>query len=131
MKKNTGKSRYIIYLIALSFGLAGVLESLFWNPDDQIVIAFLHGFFIGISLFIWCDMHAEENKISVPTYSRVLCFLLAPVGVPYYFLRGFGLKQGGLKTLIAVALSIVMLGFYFLTFSLTIRVTEGYWPPIF
>lgn len=64
----------------------------------------------AILLFKWCKAHAHASGITEPSGSAALCGLLAPVGVPLYFFRGFGFKKG-------MAGSAKAIGFYIL-FSL-------------
>ena len=54
---------------------------------------------IGFLVFAWCIEHAKYYDIELPKGSALFAGLLAPIGVPVYFFRGFGFKQGFIKTI--------------------------------
>ena len=90
-------SRRIIILIWLSFFVFGSLEALL--PAKANGLSFIHGFMLIVGAVFWCAYHAEEHQIRIPRGSILLSVLLPIVGIPYYLLRGYGFKTGGLKLL--------------------------------
>lgn len=90
-------SRKIIILIWLSFFVFGSLEATLNAQANGLSL--IHGFMLIVGAVFWCAYHAEENEIKIPRGSILLNVLLPIVGIPYYLLRGYGFKNGGLKLL--------------------------------
>ena len=61
-------------------------------------IAFVPAILLSFLVFAWCIEHAKHYKIELPRSSAFLAGLIAPIGVPIYFFRGFGFKNGLFKT---------------------------------
>ena len=64
--------------------------------------------FIGFLVFAWCIEHAKYYEIELPKGSALLAGLLAPIGVPVYFFRGFGFKEGLLKTIKSIGFLVII-----------------------
>jgi TPR repeat protein len=64
--------------------------------------------FIGFLVFAWCIEHAKYYEIELPKGSALLAGLLAPIGVPVYLFRGFGLKEGFFKTAKSVGFLVII-----------------------
>lgn len=93
----------ILVLLLVSFVVAGIVENLSINGHRPAYeLAVVHAIAIAILLFAWCKAHARFNNIAEPGLSAILTGLIAPIGVPLYFYRGFGFKQGSIKTLKAI-----------------------------
>lgn len=88
-------SRRIALLVWFSFFAFGIFEAVL--PAHANAASLLHGLILIVGAVFWCSYHAEENDISLPKGSRVLCVFLPALGLPYYFLREFGFKNSGLK----------------------------------
>ena len=109
-------SRRIIILIWLSFFVFGILEAIL--PAKANGLSFIHGFMLIVGAVFWCAYHAEENEIKIPRGSILLSVLLPIVGIPYYLLRGYGFKSGGLKLLRFFGFTIITILLYFIPLDL-------------
>ena len=81
--------------LALLFGLfvlLGVGDALYPKQleDLQLVSTVL----IAVLLFSWVKAHAQEHQIKEPPGAAMLAGVVAPIGIPYYFFRGFGFRRG-------------------------------------
>lgn len=87
----------------LSFVLAGIVEGAApVGAEWPLAFEFTHSLLIAILLFVWCGEHASENNISPPGGSKILAAFFPPLGIPYYTLAGFGIKEGGLMLIKAI-----------------------------
>jgi hypothetical protein len=66
----------------------------------------VQGLVTGFLLFVWCKVHARAHAIEPPTGAALLVGFVAPIGVPYYALRGYGFRAG--LRLIAKALGMLV-----------------------
>jgi hypothetical protein len=55
-----------------------------------------------IFLYLWCKTDTKDRHIDLPFLPSVLVPLLFPIGVPYYFVRTYGLRRGLLHIGLAV-----------------------------
>ena len=108
--KTVQASHKIVFLMFLSFGIAGIIEGAF--PRAQDVIFLIHVLILAILLVVWCGVHADENEISPPNGAQLLCGLIGLIGVPYYLLRAFGFKTGGYKFLLGLLTMTMNYSFY-------------------
>lgn len=88
-------SRRIALMIWFSFFVFGVFEGML--PTHADASSLIHGLILIVGAVFWCSYHAAENELSLPKGSIIFCILLPIFGIPYYLLRGYGLKNGGLK----------------------------------
>ena len=88
-------SRRIAFLIWFSFFVFGVFEGML--PTRANASSLIHGLILIVGAVFWCSYHATENDLKPPKGSIILCILLPILGIPYYFLSGYGFKTGGLK----------------------------------
>ena len=109
-------SRRIIILIWLSFFVFGVLEAIL--PAQANGLSLIHGFMLIVGAVFWCAYHAEENELKIPRGSILLSVLLPIIGIPYYLLRGYGVKGGGLKLLRFFGFMIIAMLLYFIPLEL-------------
>lgn len=109
-------SRRIIILIWLSFFVFGILEAIL--PTRANALSFIHAFILIVGAVFWCAYHAEENEIKIPRGSILLNVLIPIIGVPYYLLRGYGFKGGGLKLLRFFGFMIISVSLYFIPVEL-------------
>lgn len=112
-------SQKIVFLIVLSFGIAGLVDGAYPKVEDASYL--LHALFLSIALFVWCGLHAEESEIKPPRGSKILCGLLGILGAPLYLFRAFGFKAGGFKTLLGLLAIIVALLLYEAAFRLSLH----------
>lgn len=109
------KSRKIILGLLLTFIAGGVLEALFSKESNALGL--FHGFVILGFLFWWVGEHARENFIAVPKGSKILTLLLPPLGLPYYFYKGYGFKKGSILVCCALLLLVLAVGMYILGYG--------------
>jgi len=87
--------RSLLALIAVTWGVAGLLGPHLAHagelPNEVWVVQSL---VTGFLLFVWCKAHARAHAIELPTGAALLVGFVAPIGVPYYALRGYGLGAG-------------------------------------
>ena len=110
-------SRKIIIGLLLTFIASGSLDAFF--PKDSAELGLLHGFIILGLIFWWLDLHAMENGVAIPKGSKILTLFFPPLGLPYYFYKGYGFKRGAYLILIALLLSVVAVCMYVLGFGAT------------
>lgn len=106
-------TKYLIWL-AISFLVAGVVEGYLTNAGGTFgPVYLLHAVVISVLTFAWNRNHAIENNVASALRYPAFAALLPPLGIPLYFFRFFGLKQGVLKVLKA-AIFFVFLGIIYL-----------------
>ncbi|QFT55386.1 hypothetical protein [Microbulbifer sp. THAF38] len=108
-------SRKIIFGLLLTFIAFGVLEAFF--PGESNGLGLFHGLVILSFLFWWIGVHASENGIIAPKGSKILTLLVPPLGLPYYFYKGYGFKKGSILVAVALLLFVLALGMYILGFG--------------
>jgi apolipoprotein N-acyltransferase len=77
--------------IAALFAASGAVAPQLRDASDERGLGFIFSLPCSIFLFVWCKAHAGARGIDPPTASTPLVALLAPIGVPYYFLRSMPL----------------------------------------
>lgn len=86
--------RYVLAIL-IAYGLAGV--ALPWSPDDAHglgPVALVLGAVLSFLCFAWCKAHAQAFGMRPPYAAAFLMGAAAPIGLPYYSFRAFGLMQG-------------------------------------
>lgn len=83
----------MMFLFAFSGFCRGISGAILENGIDNdaadiILLPFT------ILLFLWCKEHALLNNIANKSNYRLFVALIAPIGIPYYYLNGFGFKKG-------------------------------------
>jgi apolipoprotein N-acyltransferase len=82
------RTRILLAAIAGSFVLAGAVEPHLPDaPQYPNALTVVHGLVTAILLFAWCKEDAKSRGITPPAASAALVALVAPIGVPYYFIR--------------------------------------------
>jgi hypothetical protein len=106
-------SNKILLAFFFSFAFAGAAEGLApVNAEWLFAFSIFHMFLISIMLFSWCGAHAKENQIIPPSGAKLLVAFIAPIGVPYYFLGRYGMKQGLFKTVKSILFYALCIGIY-------------------
>jgi len=103
------KPNQYLPLLAVSSALGGLLET----PDELpggIELALILA--DALLLYGWCKAHAKAHHVAEPSYAAVFCALAAPIGVPLYFIRAFGPREGTVRTLRAAGFFVVLIGAY-------------------
>ena len=113
----------LVVAMAVTWLVAGAVEPHLpnagqpFNPvgtAQSLVLAFL--------FFAWCKAHAAKHHIAPPAAAALLVGIIPPVGIPYYFFRGFGWREGIRGSLIATSCLIGFIVLYFMSFMLSARV---------
>lgn len=76
----------------------------------------------GVLSFAWCKAHARARGIQPPMAAPLLTGLCPPLGMPYYSLRAFGLGRGTLLVVIGIALLLVFMVLYGVSYFLSASV---------
>jgi hypothetical protein len=105
----------LLVAIAIVWGITGLVEPHLPNAGEPFSpIGMVQGFVTALLLFGWCKAHAEAHAIKPPLGAPLLVGLLAPIGIPYYAFRGYGLRGGarliGLAVVALVAFAAIYLG---------------------
>ncbi len=122
-------SHKILLFLTLSFLVAGVADIIYYDNQDATFV--VHAIVLTIGLFFWCGVHAFEHDLIPPSGSKIMIILAAFIGVPYYLIRGFGFKTGGVKYLKGIAWYLGSYLVYFAAFQVTGRLFDGVWPELF
>lgn len=104
------KSSIILILIVVVFFVSAIVETRI--PRLFYESYFVSGLVVAFLTFWWVREHASESNVVAPSWLKLLAALLAPIGVPLYFFRGFGAKLGFIKTLKAVGVFVVVMIIY-------------------
>jgi len=82
-----GSRKILLFLLGL-YAVTGVLvPHMTRSPDDIRAVSVLLAFPTAIALFAWCKLNAAERHIVPPAAAPLLVGALAPIGIPFYFLR--------------------------------------------
>lgn len=90
-------SRRIMYLIWFSFLAFSIFEGVFLKHAD--ILSLIHGLILILGAILWVSNHAIENELRASKGAILFCVLFPILGVPYYLIREFGFKIGGVRTL--------------------------------
>jgi apolipoprotein N-acyltransferase len=91
------------------------------GADDLRAAGFLLAFPTGVALFIWCKLNAAERQIVPPAVAPLLVGVLAPIGVPFYFLRTLPLRSA----LLAIGKAVLFFCGLNLTYALAQYLSSG------
>ncbi|HEX9811066.1 MAG TPA: hypothetical protein VGA88_03125 [Burkholderiales bacterium] len=106
-------TKYLFWL-AISFLVAGAVGGYLPRNSNVFEPLYLsHIAIISLLTFAWSRSHAIESGVASNRRYSAFAALFPPLGVPVYFFRFFGLKQGVLKVLKA-AVFFVILGIVYL-----------------
>ncbi len=105
-------TKYLLWLL-VSFVVVGAVEAHLPVEESTLSpLALPHFIVSAVLLFSWCKSHALENRIvSSGGYRLVVAFLPA-VGLPAYFFRFFGFRNGGLKILKSLGFFVLLIAGY-------------------
>ena len=85
-----GRDKLILIAIVASWPIAGLIEPFtpsYGRAYNEVTL--VHSVVLAFLLFAWCKEHATARGIKPPTGAAVLCALIAPIGLPYYFFRSY------------------------------------------
>ena len=108
------KSHIILIILLTSFFISGSIEA--YYPQASEMSYFIHTFTIAIMLFWWVGEHSNENHIFAPKGSKLLSGFIAPIGLPYYFFKGFGFKSGLVKLILCILILVLCVFIYSIPF---------------
>ena len=112
---------FVVAMIAL-WAVAGLIEPHLPNggtPFNEVSV--VQSFAMAVLLFGWCKAHARTRAIRVPAYAPLLVAIFAPIGLPYYAFRGYGLRKGSLLLAFSLFTFIGLLAAYVFCFYLSTR----------
>ncbi|MGQ9427706.1 hypothetical protein ACXYTJ_14560 [Gilvimarinus sp. F26214L] len=76
-----------------------------------------HVFVIAFMLYWWVGQHAlEQGLTSPPAGAKLSAALIAPIGLAYYFYRGYGFQSGTIKLMLAIVLFVLSSVLYMVPF---------------
>jgi hypothetical protein len=105
------RPRWYVLVFALVLGFLGLVEPHFLaeGPTDGATVA--QAIVMSMLLFHWCKAHASYNSIRPSRGAPLLVALFAPIGIPYFALKGYGFGKGmrliGLSVLTYLGLGIL------------------------
>ena len=115
--------RQWVAIMAAVWGGGGLVEPHLPNAGQPLnEVAIVQNLILAILLFGWCKAHAQAQSIKPPTAAPLLVALIAPVGVPYYALRGFGFRRGALLIGWALLTFAGFLALYIVCFAVSARI---------
>lgn len=109
-------TKYLLWL-AVSFVVVGTIEG--YLPFEESApnpLALPHSVLSSVLLFSWCKSHALENNITSSGGYRLVAAFLPPIGLPAYFFKFFGFRNGGLKTLKSLGFLVLLVIGYLVPF---------------
>ena len=111
----TESSKYLLWLV-ISFLIAGAIEGyLGFESSATRGLGIAHTLIIAILVWAWCKMHAIENKLENISGFPAFAAFFPPLGVPTYFVKFFGIKNGARKILKAVWFTCILIIAYLVT----------------
>ncbi|HET6552972.1 MAG TPA: hypothetical protein VFG49_05470 [Dyella sp.] len=113
----------LVIAMATIWLIAGVVEPHLphaGQPLNEVGIA--QSFVLVILLFAWCKAHAVSHQITAPKAAALLVGIIPPVGIPYYFFRGFGWREGVRGSLCAAGCLMGFVALYFASFALSAHI---------
>jgi hypothetical protein len=112
--------RWLVVAMAMSCVIAGVVEPFVPHagaPMNAVGVA--HTLVLAVLLFAWCKAHANANGIYPPARAPILVAVISFVGLPYYFIRGFGWRRGLKLCLLAIGVLFGLALSYGLSFMIS------------
>ena len=117
------RDRLLVIVIALTWVVAGVIDPHLSDAGQPAqATMFPQAVALSVLLFAWCKSHAVANFIKPPAAAPLLVGLVAPLGIPYYAFRAFGLRRGAVICLLALLVAIGCFVLYALSYMLSARV---------
>jgi hypothetical protein len=122
--------KYVLWMTGVS-AIAGFVETFFRNNKHDGALVVAHMLIFSFLLFAWCGAHADANNIKALRGSKLFCGLVGLIGVPLYFFRSFGFKQGCIGTLKAMLVFILITIVFVLGSAVAAQIiyaqTKGTW----
>jgi|SRR5579862_5720046 len=123
--------KILVIAMAISFIITGIVEPSFPNPGQMFnETGAIQSILMAILLFAWCKAHAAANKIKIPTGAPILVAIIAPIGIPYYFFRGFGWRKGFSLLLLAIITFLCFSVLYAISFTLSMAAHHQLTEPL-
>ena len=101
-----------VIAMGISFLFSGLADQFYLFHFGQSDITFVpHSLFLAMCLFIWCKQHGREHGNIELKFYPLGCGLFGLIGVPLYAFKFYGLKNGTLlllKALAAFAATIIL-----------------------
>lgn len=101
----------LVIVFSASFVISGLIDATF--PRYENTSALAHGLFISFMIFVMCSVHMVDHGLNSRTGVKLFCAILPPIGIPYYFFKSFGFKQGSIKILLSLLILVASFALYF------------------
>lgn len=114
------KHHFTLLMISLLVAITAAVDPIWeyrlvrdWRMAYEICLTIL----FLILVVLWCLQFARAKQVS-PVYGKIPVVLLSFLGMPYYFIRNFGWKQGGIYVGIEILFVLFMFALYVTVFLL-------------
>jgi len=115
-------ARQLLIVLGLVWAITGTIEPHLPNAGEPLnAMGVVQGIATTVLLFAWCRAHARAHAIRPATGAALLVGIFAPIGVPYYAFRGFGLRGGARLIAFAIVGFVALMAVYFLCFTVSAR----------
>ena len=104
------QAQIILICITVSMVFSAIADVV-W-PQASREIGFGHSLLMTVLIFLWVKAHVRIENIREPRGSAFIAALFAPIGIPVYFVRGFGWQRGMFASLKALAFLVVLFLLY-------------------
>ena len=112
-------ARQLLIVLGLVWAITGIIEPHLPNAGEALnAMGVVQGISTTVLLFAWCKAHARAHAIRPATGAALLVGIFAPIGVPYYAFRGFGLRGGARLIALAIAGFAALMAVYFVCFAI-------------
>lgn len=114
------KHHFTLLLIFLLVIITAAIDPIFEHRpvgDLQMAYEVCLALLFLVLVVTWCLQFAKAKQIS-PVYGKIPVVLLSVFGLPYYFIRNFGWKQGGIYIGIEFLLFLVLAVLYGVVYTL-------------
>ena len=119
--RNRMRPERLLVAIGIVWGITGLVEPHLPNAGEPFSpIGMVQSLVTALLLFSWCKAHAEARSIKPPRGAPLLVGLIAPIGVPYYAFRGYGLRAGARLVGLALVALAVFGAIYLACFELSV-----------
>lgn len=115
--------RSLVLVMALVWLLAGVVEPHLPNAGQPVnATSVVQTILLAVLLYAWCKAHATAHQVNPASGAPLLVAVIPPVGVPYYFIQGFGWRKGTLLCFFAICCFVFFYAIYLAAFYSSARV---------
>jgi FtsH-binding integral membrane protein len=107
----TGRKLYALGLLALISFCGAVLEAVLTGRVEPFgKFDLVESLLSLVPLYWWYYLDKEQRRFSTGVVQNLAVVAVAVLGLPVYFIRSRGWKQGGIATALALAFWAVLVG---------------------